>query len=55
MAQADLSIPIGNIKTQLNSAWEKSMYQTFMDEIGFLGGARRPADLPTEPPPGATR
>jgi 2-(1,2-epoxy-1,2-dihydrophenyl)acetyl-CoA isomerase len=52
MAQNDLSVPIGNIKTQLNSAWEKSMYQTFMDEIGFLGGARRPADLPTGPPAG---
>ena len=43
MAMSDLSVTIGNIKTQINAAWEKTMYQTFMDEVGLLGmGGRRP-------------
>jgi hypothetical protein len=50
MAQADLTIPIGNIKTQINGAWEKSMYQTFMDEVGLLGGGGR---MPRPAEPGA--
>lgn len=33
----DLSVRVGQIKGQLNGAWEQSMYQTFLTEVTLLG------------------
>jgi 2-(1,2-epoxy-1,2-dihydrophenyl)acetyl-CoA isomerase len=49
MPTPDLSVAVGNIKKQLNTAWEKSMYQTFMDEVTFMHMGR-PAPPPDAPP-----
>ena len=39
----DLSVRVGQIKGQINSAWEKNMHQTFIDEVTLLSlGASAP-------------
>ena len=35
----DLSPRVGHIKGQINNAWEKSLHQTFLDEVTLLGTA----------------
>lgn len=36
-ADPDLSPRVGHIKTQMNAAWEQTMYQTFLTEVTLLG------------------
>jgi enoyl-CoA hydratase/carnithine racemase len=49
-ARRDLSARLGHIKTQINSAWEQSMWQTFREEVALFSVAA--GELPEDAGPG---